>query len=646
MIAGIWDFETTNAVDFSVGKVWTDAFGGVCALTGRLDNRAELIRRLDLEANADTAAIILAAYRAWGAEKAAAALLGDFAFAVWDGERLICGRDQMGVKPLFYALSSGRFAFASSVRWLLNLPWVSHKPDDVAVGLYLALMIEPGDERHRTFYHDIVRVPDHHLVIVKRTDAGLTALRRSYWSFDRASETRFADDRAYAEAFRDILDAAVRDRRAGWDDTEIGAALSGGMDSSSVVGLLRKQVSAPFHTFYMKPDVEAADESRYVEAALALGRTKHHVSHVPGLFDGGMAIHDLLTMPTGWLNFPLSVAMYRLAAEQGVRAFFDGMDGDMIISYGRRWLTELLMQGERERFITEANAVGIARQTTAQTAMRQYAFPHLHHLARMGKWGELVGSIRWLARSFGTSALSLGLDWGRNFAAPSWLANGWQTWRQERRLTLRRWQQANPMIAPELARRVDLEGRFRASAHPEPLTAQEDHYRVLNSGRLLIAFEDAETIGAAFGITPLHPLSDRRIAMFCLGLPGDQRLRNGLSRWILRSAMGDDLPAAIRERGDKTNFFPAFVHAMRTYDLPFLDEVMSAPLEISAEYLNVKQVRTIYAAFRGGAQMSIPRIAGLVRAARLSIWMNWVNNRERLKDCALKGSFTSTDENR
>jgi asparagine synthase (glutamine-hydrolysing) len=202
------------------------------------------------------------------------------------------------------------------------------------------------------------------------------------------------------------------------------------------------------------------------------------------------------------------------------------------------------------------------------------------------------------------------------------LASGWQTWRREKRLTLRRWQQVNPMIAPGLARRVDLEARFRASEQPEPLTAQEEHYRILNSGRLLTAFEDAETIGAAVGIAPLHPLSDRRIATFCLGLPGDQRLRNGLSRWILRAALGDDLPAAIRERGDKTDFFPAFVHALRTYDLPFLDEVLGAPLDGSAAYLDVATVRRLYAAFRAGTPLTTPRIVALVRAARLAMWVN------------------------
>lgn len=636
MIAGIWDIEGASDAPLSGGETWTngqvhlaaqesalaqDAAGGVCALAGRIDNRAALIRRLGLDADADSAAVILAAYRAWGADDAAAALLGDFAFALWDGERLICGRDQMGIKPLFCALRGGRFAFASSVRQLLSLPWVSRQPDEVAIGLYLSLTIEPGNERHRTFYHDIVRVPDHHLVIIERSGEALTAARRSYWSFDRTADTRYPDDRAYAEAFRDILDAAVRDRRAGWHDAEIGAALSGGMDSSSVVGLLRKGASAPFHTFYMKPEVEAADESPYVEAALALGGTIHHQGRVPGLFDGGMALYDLLAMPTGWLNFPLSMAMYRLAAAHGVRAFFDGMDGDMIISYGRRWLTELLAQGERERFVAEANAVGGARRTTGRATMRQYAFPYLDHLARTGRWGEAVSSIRWLGRAFGGSTVRLGLDWARNFAAPNWLANGWQTWRREKRLTWRRWEQVNPMIAPELARRVDLEARFRAAEQPEPLTAQEEHYRILNSGRLLTAFEDAETIGAAFGIVPLHPLSDRRIAEFCLGLPGDLRLRNGLSRWIVRAALGNDLPAAIRERGDKTNFFPAFVHALQAYDLPFLDEVMGAPLEASAAYLNVRQVRAIYAAFRSGAPLSIPRTAGLVRAARLAMWV-------------------------
>jgi asparagine synthase (glutamine-hydrolysing) len=621
MIAGIWDIERAPAADLRAGELWTDAQGGVCALAGRIDNRAELARRLGMDAEVGAAAVVLAAYRAWGADDGAAALLGDFAFAIWDGARLICGRDQLGVKPLFYALRGGRFAFASSVRWLLRLPWVRREVDEVGVGLYLTPPLEPGDERHRTFYEDIVRLPDHHLLVVERSGERLTAARRSYWSFDREAETRLPDDRAYAEAFRALLDAAVRDRLVGWEAHEVGAALSGGMDSSSVVGVLRRQIDAPFHTFYMQPEVKEADESAYVEAALALGGTIHHIGRVPGLFDGGMALYEVMAMPTMWLNFPLSMALYRLAAEHGVKAFFDGIDGDTTISYGRRWLTELLARGAHARFIEEVTAFSAAGQSSARAAMRQYAFPHLDHLARSGRWGELAESIRWLAGAFGGSALGLALDWGRNFAAPSWLANGWRTLRLDKRLALQRWRQVNPMIAPDLARRVDLEGRLRASERPAPLTAREDHYRILNSGRLMLAFEDTEAIGAAFGIESLHPLSDRRVVTFCLGLPGDQRLRGGLSRWILRAALGDDLPQAIRERADKVNFFSAFVHALRACDLPFLDEVMGAPLEAARAYLDVKTVRRIYAAFRSGAALRTPLIIGLVRAARLAAWM-------------------------
>lgn len=592
--------------------------GVVVAAAARVDNFGALAARLALPLSSSTPALIAAAYDRWG-DDVPAYLRGDFAFILWDAarRRLLCARDQMGVTPLFYALLPDGFAAASSVGALL--PLVARRPDEVTISLFLGLGLEPGAERDRTFYHDIVRLPDAYRVTVAGDRP--TATASAYWAFDAAAETRYRTDTDYAEAFRAVLEEAISVRRAGWRDEQVGAALSGGMDSSSVVCLLRADGAQAFHTFYMQPEAAAADESGYVDAVLARGGLRHHRAAVPGVFAGGMAIYDVLDMPTFWVNFPLSAAMYRLAAAVGVRAFFDGMDGDMIISYGRRWLTELLAAGDRPRFRAEAEAVGRARGQPARSVMRQYAFPHLGALAHTGRFGALARTVGALGADFGISAPALALDWARTFLAPEWFARGWQQWRRAGRFTAQRWRSANPLINPAFARRTDLEARFRAAERPPALTAREDHYRILTSGRLLTAFEDADTLGAAVGIVPLHPLSDLHVAEFCLGLPGDQRLRGGLSRWILRAALGDDLPPPIAGRADKTDFLPAVLHALRTHDLPFLDTVMATMLDRAAPYVNPPAVRAAYAQLRAGAPLSTPSMLALVRAARLAMWL-------------------------
>jgi len=596
--------------------------GWVIVADARIDNGTEIRRRLNDDGSAldSDAALMLAAYRAWG-DAAFERLQGDFAAALWDSnaQSLIIVRDAMGVKPLFYAQTEAGFAFASDVRTVLALTDAAPRADEAMIGIYLALVSELGDDRARTFYHAVRRVLDHQRIRVGAVGGGLTLEARSYWELDPNRETHYSSDADYADAFRALLFEATAARRRGWSDTEIGAALSGGMDSSSVVCLLRAG-GGGFRTFYMQPEVAAADESAYVDTVLAGGGLTHQRAPIPGVLSGGAAIYDVLDMPTFWFNLPLSLSMYRLAAAAGVRAFFDGMDGDMVISYGRRWLTELVGGGDFARFTRETRALAAAQRAPARALMSKYAFPSINERARAGQWGGVVSMLRRLSADFGGSALGLGAYWGRNYFVSERLARAGQLWRQGQPLRWARWQQANPMLNPDFVGRLNLEARLRDSEQAEPLTARAEQLGVLRSGRLPLAFEDADSIGAAHGIVPLHPLSDRRIAEFCLGLPGEQRLRDGLTRSILRRAMGDLLPDAIARRGDKTDFTPAFLHAMRAYDLPVMDAIF-AEMGRAAAYVDVRAVQATYRRWRAGGRLLPGHMVALVRIARLVLWL-------------------------
>ncbi|MDZ4763012.1 MAG: asparagine synthase-related protein, partial [Chloroflexota bacterium] len=105
-----------------------------------------------------------------------------------------------------------------------------------------------------------------------------------------------------------------------------------------------------------------------------------------------------------------------------------------------------------------------------------------------------------------------------------------------------------------------------------------------------------------------------------LGLPGEQRLRDGLTRSILRRAMGDLLPDAIARRGDKTDFTPAFLHAMRAYDLPVMDAIF-AEMGRAAAYVDVRAVQATYRRWRAGGRLLPGHMVALVRIARLVLWL-------------------------
>ncbi len=202
----------------------------------RIDNRNELIAALEVTDRPSheitDGELILRAYERWG-EYCPEKLLGDFAFALWDRRRqvLFCARDPFGVKPFYYYHSDRIFAFASEIKALLCLPEVPRRLNEVRVADYLLSILE---DKVITFYWEIFRLPPGHGMTVGRE----RVLIRSYWSLDPTYAIRYDSNEEYAEAFHDLFREAVCCRlRSAFP---IGSTLSGGLDSSSVVCMARK----------------------------------------------------------------------------------------------------------------------------------------------------------------------------------------------------------------------------------------------------------------------------------------------------------------------------------------------------------------------------------------------------------------------
>jgi asparagine synthase (glutamine-hydrolysing) len=209
------------------------------AITGdvRLDNRVELAQRLGRPGlpggTLSDGELIIAAYERWG-EDCATHLLGDFAFALWDGRQrtLFCARDVFGVKPFYYHQSSDLFAFASDVDGVLSVPGVPTRLNQLRLSDYLlALSGDPAS----TIYEDVSRLPPARTMTV---NAGGASLRR-YWTPDAVTELHLGSEEEYDEAFRHVLEIAVRDRMP--SEHAVGAFLSGGLDSSSIVCAAQRQ---------------------------------------------------------------------------------------------------------------------------------------------------------------------------------------------------------------------------------------------------------------------------------------------------------------------------------------------------------------------------------------------------------------------
>jgi asparagine synthase (glutamine-hydrolysing) len=208
------------------GKTWI-------AADARIDARPELARDLraagrEVAADAPDWQLVLHAHAVWGV-RCPEHLLGDFAFAIWDSERreLLCARDHFGVIPFFYADAGHGLAFGNVLRALLSHPDVSDALNDQAIGHFLAL--DCNDDLTTTTFADVRSLPPAHTLAWRDGDVRI----RRYWELDPAPpELRLKRGQEYVERFAAVLDRAVDDRLRA---NRVGAHLSGGMDSSSLV---------------------------------------------------------------------------------------------------------------------------------------------------------------------------------------------------------------------------------------------------------------------------------------------------------------------------------------------------------------------------------------------------------------------------
>ncbi len=186
-------------------------------------------------------------------------LRGMFAFAIWDerARRLFLARDRMGQKPLVYAQHGDRLLFASEIKAILQAPNVPRELDPEALDAYLTYMYVP---QPRTIFRGIQKLPPAHYAVFE--DGRLRI--EPYWRIDFQKESTESIE-SLQEQLHARLDEAVRLRLR--SDVPLGAFLSGGVDSTAIVGLMQRHLPAPAHTFTIGFPVSEYDESAYARLA-------------------------------------------------------------------------------------------------------------------------------------------------------------------------------------------------------------------------------------------------------------------------------------------------------------------------------------------------------------------------------------------
>ncbi len=554
----------------------------------RLDDRDALARAVGVSPEHSDHALVAFALGKWGRD-APARLTGDFAFAAWDTaeQQLFCARDRMGVRPFYYAHLPGRwFAFASEQRAIVDLPGFEKRLDLDHLADYLLVTLDHTS----TFYRDLRRLP-----AATSLSIGPSGLRQHppYWHLDPEYELRLPSDADYADAFRDVFERAVRDRLRSCHP--VGAALSGGLDSSAIAVVARDAQEAPLPVFSGQfPSMPASvqpliDERPYVQAVVETGGFDLHALAIDegGPFADYARVSDHLEDAFRTINLYMHWQMFGAAREAGVRVFLDGLDGDTAVSHGLDRFTDLARQSNWKTFTCEARLLAStpARQ---RTLAWEYALPVLVRQVRGGRWLRAARGAWHIRADFGLS--------GRRLAGA--LRDGLfpaHSSESLRDATLR-----NAFARPDFIREAgawERHTQFEREAYGPMPSERAAHIRDLRGPLCPLMLEMEDRAAAAFGIEPRYPFFDVRLMEFCVSLPSDQKLRDGYTRRVLRAGLDGVLPDAVRLRTTKGNLKPAFDLALArsAHDemAPYLFDTAPA----IAAFVDMEAVRDAYGAF-------------------------------------------------
>jgi asparagine synthase (glutamine-hydrolysing) len=265
-------FNRLAIIDLSGGhQPMLNSSSSVCLVfNGEIYNFRELRTTLqDLGCNFQTSSdteVILHAWEQWG-ERCVEHLRGMFAFVLWDRriKVLFGARDRLGIKPLYYHHGPQGFAFASEIKSLLECDWIPRRIDDIAIGEYLRhrYVITP-----RTILRDVRKLPPAHYFIVK--DSQLAVKR--YWDL-KPKALSAVDKEEALEGFKTAMSEVIRQHLI--SDVPLGAFLSGGLDSSSVVAWMAHAGVSAIKTFSIGFDSPESELPFARRVAKHLG-TEHH----------------------------------------------------------------------------------------------------------------------------------------------------------------------------------------------------------------------------------------------------------------------------------------------------------------------------------------------------------------------------------
>lgn len=511
---GHWHFWTTPEEVGERQPLQLEGMPFVIVLDGRLDNRADLLSELKINAEEgkrlSDAALVLNAYDRWGND-CFTHFIGEYALVIFDVRRgeLLCARDGLGDRTLFYAFHGTCLVIASEPWAVAGATGSSVQLNESAAAYYFALM---SPEDGQTLFENIYELLPAHAMVISASSQHIWR----YWQPDLSIKLRGKSGDEYAEEFRFLLEQSVSCRLR--SASPMGVLMSGGLDSSSVACLAARRIAPkPLTTIsYVFDELPECDERQYIEA----------IKEQWGIHSIQIPCDDAWPL-RNWQDWPyspnqpegnpyrlLKERAYQRAQTEGLRVLLTGGFGDHLYSAGNYWLADLIAEG---------NLLKAGRELS----------PYIRYAGL--RWTLQAGFLQRAARGL-LNKIPGDKHVRRRQTAPSWLT---------------------PLSAGYLSEdRIGLNSALERYGNLLGIgSANSCSGEIFNASRHSLELR--------------HPYRDRRLIEFVLALPAYQLYYRGLYKHILRTAMQGILPESIRTRLQPTSLAPLFYRGVEREKIIF-----------------------------------------------------------------------------
>jgi asparagine synthase (glutamine-hydrolysing) len=516
--------------------------------------------------NSDTE-VIIHAYEEWGTE-CVERFNGMWAFAIYDKKKgmLFLSRDRFGVKPLYLCQTERGLVFSSEIKGILQHP-IDVAPNDKAV--YDFLVLGFADHSSQTFFKDIDKLMPGESIVYDLSNGKMCKFRW-YDLASRASNAEKMTEDEAAKRIRVLFEDCVRYRLI--SDVPVGSCLSGGIDSSSIVQAMRGCSQATeIKTFSMVFPGKKLDESSYIDEVVADARVEaHKVS--PSTEDLLKDMHDLIWTqeePFGSLSIYGQYKVMQLANRNGMKVLLDGQGSDEIfagyIIYYKYYLFEALLHLKLGEAMKTAERIRSKFQDMV-------LFPAMTILTALGLSQGILKRL-WFSQ----------LKHLKGFE----------------KIAL-----ANPLAE----RGFDLN---------RALYSDLTRYSIPQ----LLRYEDKNSM--RWSIESRVPFLDYRLVELALSLPSSYKIRNGMTKHVLRKAMRGLVSDRILDRKDKIGFAAPDEDWLKSPDfIGTIKEILASDRFCARRYWNADAVMQMLEEHQGsGGKRRINHSEMLWRIINVELWL-------------------------